>query len=397
MTKKRKYITKKLLVCFLIVFIAVSTLAFAATSSQQTPAITKSSVKVVKPRPPVWLSLGKPMANFNVGFGDEDDILLASLSPHGSILHVVRGMTGSLKGYVEVSLFNVRKKTRIARSKIFLGDNHVSEMAFTPDERTIALSVADRVTVWDVHTGARRLTLKGIPGGCNIAFSPDGKLLATLGRKMCTIDLWDWRTGVLKAELCDGTLYDEVDRHARSGSPASLFGLDGGDGETSCIRFSPDGKLLAFDIGCFVDIWNLKSRTLFRTMKYYDFWFISNKILLAQVYSSYKLVLFQDNGILDPVFPQMYETAKTLDIDTPWGTLEELSIPQKNVIVALGTYSLGKNRDAEISVLVVSDVKSLAAKKVLPLPKDGCCSLSYDGKYVLNMTKGHVRVWRVPL
>jgi len=48
-------------------------------------------------------------------------------------------------------------------------------------------------------------------------------------------------------------------------------------------------------------------------------------------------------------------------------------------------------------VLVVSDVKSLAAKKVLPLPKDGYCSLSDDGKYVSNMLMGHVRVWRVPL
>ena len=394
MTKYSIFSTRKLLICFLIVLIAVSTLGFAATSSRQTPAISKNSVKVVKPRPPVWLSLGKPMVNFNfrLAFGDMTSI---KLSPHGSVLALVREMTESLKGYVEVSLFDVKKKTRIARLEV-LG----SEVAFTPDERTIALSVDDRVTVWDVHTGARRLTLKGIPESCQIAFSPDGRLLATAGKKRCTIDLWDWRTGVLKAELCDRTLYDYLDYFYRSGSSASPFGCEGDVGDTFTIRFSPDGKLLAFDIGCVVDIWNLKSRTLFRTTEYFDFWFISDKTLLAQEHDSYEIVLCQpmtERNLFSHFVPDCFKTAKTLPIDTHWGWVEELSLPQKKVIVRLGTYNLGKNHDTEISAVVVSDVKSLADKKVLPLPKDGRYSLSDDGKYVAVLVKDQVRVWRVPL
>jgi hypothetical protein len=138
--------------------------------------------------------------------------------------------------------------------------------------------------------------------------------------------------------------------------------------------------MLAFNVGPLLDVWNLKSRMLFRKfckVLFEHFWFISKHRLLT--------------ADLDDI-PECFDTAKTLTIDTHWGFVEELSLPQKKVIVRLTAY-----QDAEIRAVVVSDVNSLADKKVLPLPKYGHRSLSDDGKYVSNMLMGYVRVWRVPL
>src|SRR5262249_24217150 len=55
-----------------------------------------------------------------------------------------------------------------------------SNLAFSPDGHLLAASGAGQVTVWDAATGREIRTLKG--GGSNLAFSPDGHLLAASSR-----------------------------------------------------------------------------------------------------------------------------------------------------------------------------------------------------------------------
>jgi WD40 repeat protein len=85
------------------------------------------------------------------------------------------------------------------------------------------------VKVWDVQTGRELLTLQGHSGVINsVAFSPDGKRLASASRDQ-TVKVWDAQTGQELLSL--------------KGSGVS-------------VAFSPDGHWLASNPGGKVMIWD---------------------------------------------------------------------------------------------------------------------------------------------
>jgi WD40 repeat protein len=153
-------------------------------------------------------------------------------------------------------------------------------LAFSPDGSAVAASDIDRThTVWDLATGRVRFTLK-VDGrtpdgldtlrvfayGSGIAFSPDGRQLAT-GSPLMRI--WDATSG---AELrCPGHIgkvsgmaFSPVGRRLATGlgqvvrlwdldgwKPLGTFG--GHNGDVAVVAISPDGRLLAAGDG----IWEL--------------------------------------------------------------------------------------------------------------------------------------------
>lgn len=125
--------------------------------------------------------------------------------------------------------------------KIIRAGYDVESVAFSPDGKTLATGSveydAGGVSLWDVQTGVLRRNLRNRSHGGYIAFSPNGKLLASGSRD--DIAVWDTGTGVLQTTLS----YRGSDIHA--------------------IAFSPDGKKIAAGGGYWeVSMWDVQLGTL---------------------------------------------------------------------------------------------------------------------------------------
>jgi WD40 repeat protein len=115
-----------------------------------------------------------------------------------------------------------------------------SDLAFSPDSRTLAVATADlKIRLWDVRT--HRQVGKPLSGHrdliTNLAFSPDGHLLASTSQDR-TVMLWDLRT------------------HRQLGQS-----LTGHTATVTHVAFSPDGRTLATSsLDKTVRLWDVSAR-----------------------------------------------------------------------------------------------------------------------------------------
>jgi WD40 repeat protein len=204
------------------------------------------------------------------------DVISLAFSPDGHLLVSTSGDIHDRKDVRpgEIKVWDVAAGRELAS----LGGHgsYVSAVSFSPDGKTLVTSGSydQAVKVWDV--AARKLQTTLVPDRTplpfertgnpevdrqqgmmvmagmfmgpilSLAFSPDGKLLAT-GSWNQTVRLWDTRTW----------------------TQVALIGTSSG---VECVAFSPDGATLATAQGGGVQLWDVSTRKLRSSLQVYDSW-----------------------------------------------------------------------------------------------------------------------------
>ena len=141
-------------------------------------------------------------------------------------------------------------------------------MAISPDGETIAVAVGDKkgVRLWDIKTQKKIGVLQDTCGVFSVAFSPDGKTIAS-GNKCGVICLWDMKSqkqvavlqGPVESDIQvtfspDGRWLVSVGWSGRDNVPTRIWDvkeqkqigvIEGHISRVNSVAFSPDGKWMA--------------------------------------------------------------------------------------------------------------------------------------------------------
>ena len=145
----------------------------------------------------------------------------------GDIVYSSDGTRLAVASSIGIWIYNANTFAEVA---LFTGHTKVNSVAFSPDGKTLASGSDDHtVRLWDVRTGELLHTLEEHTYlVLSVAFSPDGKTLASSDGGN-TIRLWDTHTFQLL--------------HTLSTRGSHFF--PGQSGWVYSVAFSPDGKTLA--------------------------------------------------------------------------------------------------------------------------------------------------------
>jgi len=156
-------------------------------------------------------------------------------------------------------------------------------IVFSPDGSMLVTGGSDRVTLWDMATGAQVRSMQ-TPGD-SVAFSPNGKILATGVGSQSLVKIWDVSTGAELGSLAldglrgsfmafssDGWLFavarDQTVKIFDTATGVELRTLEGHLNQVRSVAFSPDGRTLASGNGNrTISLWELGDDRGPRTFK----------------------------------------------------------------------------------------------------------------------------------
>jgi len=159
-----------------------------------------------------------------------EDRSMVAFSPDGRLLAILAPESGVVR------LWNIATNREIAVPSV-RDPSWLPFVRFTPDGKRLISAGSSLVRIWNLAGALEKRTLFGHSGGTpGLAFSPDGKLLASTGKDQA-VRLWDLATGRVVREL------------------------RGFDRSPQSVAFDPDGRFLAtteYVVGG-VKLWEVQS------------------------------------------------------------------------------------------------------------------------------------------
>ncbi|HEX8709177.1 MAG TPA: WD40 repeat domain-containing protein [Pyrinomonadaceae bacterium] len=243
----------------------------------------------------VWeTATGRLVARFETKQNDEISEL--ALAPDGKLLATIGegGCYWTNTCNTKVKLWDVEAGRLKATLSLPSLENVIfSKLAFSPDGKTLATVLEWKAALWDAGSGELRAKLIDPASGGSllheaagdspreIAFSPNGRVLAVLGFYSGHVKLWDVGSGKLIAssrELAPGEAVRSICFSADGRLMAwggfrkqiKIYDLEAGkvvrifrgDGRIKSVSFSPDGRLLAASDDSNTHVWETASGRL---------------------------------------------------------------------------------------------------------------------------------------
>ena len=285
--------------------------------------------------------------------------------------------------------------------------NSAAFIAFSPDGKYLATTgIDDPMIIWDIRTGeefynftnftsvsegiyaadGRILNLSELKIVWEIAYSPDGKVLATAGPKN-EVHLFDSKSG------------------------RELTVLSGHAGDVKCLAFSRSGKLLATgSADGFVLLWNVISRkNIAKTYRHQSpvtslSFSADDKTLLSTDYHQANIWMLASNTPSEPVLSEqslVHHMEKTSDNIALMPLMDKIEIPESPYIskgqysrdgrhLALKSYNEGRYVSFDIYQIMVKNLITNEAKTIKGTYLD--FAFSPDGG-ILAMAGRGVKLW----